>query len=120
MGFLDVLKNIKNKVEKIDERLEVYNEIIEIMEGLKEFDDEIKNLKGHTHFAVVEAEEKILKLIEKDESVLWVQGAYDKTIGMEAVKYGLEKVVTRALDDEIASTQQDVFGKNIGMYCAED
>ena len=36
MGFLDVLKNIKNKFEKIDERLEVYNEIIEIMEDLKE------------------------------------------------------------------------------------
>lgn len=119
MGFIDILKGIKNKSEKIDAKLQIYNEILEIMDSLKEYDDEIKNLKGHTHFAVVEAEEKILKLIDKDESVLRIQGAYDKNIGMEAVEhYKLTRVISRALDDEISSTQQNVYGKNIGMMCA--
>ena len=58
---------------------------------MNEYRDEIKNLQGHTHFAVAEAEDKILKLIEKDESVLRVQGAYNRNIGIDALEYGLKR-----------------------------
>ena len=82
---------------------------------------EVKKLKettGHEHFAKVELEDKILKLIDQDEGILTYQGEQLYNLGMICAKVGLEKVVMRALDDPKAPLQQDVFGLNIGMFCA--
>ena len=65
MGFKELLNKIKNVDKKTSSTLKIYNEILETINGLEVYRDEIRKLKGHTHFAVVEAEEKILKLWKK-------------------------------------------------------
>jgi len=66
----------------------------------------IKNA-GHEHFRKKEVEEKLLSYIEEDENILTIQNKYGKNIGMLAVKYGLTNIALRALDNPIASLQQD-------------
>lgn len=112
----------KNKVKKscCDE----YTLILQELDKYKENLDEIVKIQGrygHTHFLTIETEEKVLKLIEKDDRVLTIQDKNDKkNIGMIAASLGLENVVLRALDNDVASIQQDMFGYNIGMLCAKN
>ena len=110
----------KNKVKKscIDE----YTLILQELDKYKSNLDEVFKIQGygHAHYLTGETEEKILKLIEQDDSVLTIQNKDSKrNIGMIAARLGLENVVLRALDNEVASTQQDQFGFNIGMLSAK-
>lgn len=111
----------KNKVKKScsDE----YTLILQELDKYKDNLDEVVKIQGrygHTHFLTTETEEKVLKLIEKDDRVLTIQDKNSKkNIGMIAATLGLENVVLRALDNDVASIQQDMFGYNIGMLCAK-
>ena len=110
----------KNKVKKScsDE----YTLILQELDKYKDNLDEIVKIQGrygHTHFLTTETEEKVLKLIEKDDRVLTIQDKNSKkNIGMMAASLKLENIVLRALDNETASTQQNLFGDNIGMISA--
>lgn len=113
------IKNIINTNRVKKSCKEDYTLILQELNKYKENLDEIVKIQGrykHTHFLTVETEEKVLKLIEQDDRVLTIQDSDSKrNIGMIAATLGLENIVLRALDNDIASTQQDRFGDNIGM-----
>ena len=65
-----------------------------------------------------ELEDKVIALINQDESILTVQDNFGMNLGMRAARFGLEKVVMRCLEKSEASVQQDQMGWNIGMHAA--
>lgn len=67
-----------------------------------------------------EVEEKILNLIEEDDRVLAIQDLNKEhyNIGMIAASLKLENIVLRALDNPIASLQQDKRKLNLGTISA--
>ena len=81
---MDKLWKIKSLIEKIKSGNNdktsgtqiIYEMIIDELNQYEEEWHEITNLKettGHTHFRVKEVSDKILKLIDEDESVLRIQ-----------------------------------------------
>ena len=78
---------------------------------------EEKLLNGRPHQTKQKIEDKILELIETDESILEIQE--EKTqfnIGMEAIVHNLDRVAMRALQNNTASTQQSsLLGHNMCM-----
>ena len=118
----DTQENDNNKLIEKDESIGfLYDQIIDEFEKLKSNSQQIKDLKksGYVPPIVTEVENKVLELIDEDESVLtWVENFWGKNIGMMAAELGLEKVVLRALDNNEASIQTDCHGQNLGIYAA--
>ena len=87
-------------------------------------DKEFENYAAEYHFAKEnnfsnderkrEVEDKILKLIEEDESVLTIQDIDGCNIGMRACDYELERIAFRALENKEAALQQPYL-KEIGF-----
>ena len=122
MKLIDKLKEYFNKEEEVEIVPEesMYEKIIKEMEYYQEeIMPEVEKLKGHTHFLKTETEDKILKWIEEDPDCLRDRTIASTNIGMYAAEVGLDKVVLRCLDDDVASTQVDHDGMNIGMYAAQ-
>ena len=115
-----LIEGLKSRNEsKVSGTQIVYDMIIDELNQYEEELHEITNLKettGHTHFRVKEVSDKILKLIDEDESVLRIQDKKSgKNIGMKATDLELFDISKRALEDKIASTQQDEDGYNLAM-----
>lgn len=69
---------------------------------------------------LVKMQKEVIKKIDRLPDILTYRiGKKSMTIGMYAAKYGLEKIALRALDNEVAASQQDNIGFNIGMYAAK-
>ena len=135
---MNILESLKKVFVKENDSLQeetttinsVYLEILDIIENFanneyEQISNEQKNLNGHKHFRLKEVEDSILSLIEFDPSVLTIQNPEEHhslgknyNIGMLAAAFGLEAVVIRALDDKVASVQQNSDGYNIGMVAA--
>ena len=75
-------------------------------------------------------ENQLLSLIDKNENVLTIRNVKplklgngnfisNSNLGMVACRYGLEKVVLRALDNKEAQKQTDNDGKSLLKYAAE-
>ena len=96
----------------------LYKLLLEEFDKYREICDESKKLNIKDHFMKKEIEEKILKLIDEDDSVLTIVDNFWNNIGMTAADLGIESVALRALDNEKASIQQNKNKKTIGMIAA--
>jgi len=76
-------------------------------------------LNGKKHYLADEVEEKVLRFVEDCPEILTIQDRELQNIGHIAMALKLTKLASVALDNEIASIQQNKWGYNIGMYCAE-
>ena len=113
--------NIKNLIDVKKAESQCRGSYLQINELLKEYSEiypeVVKiNTKGHVHYKTQEIEEKILKLIDENDSVLIIQDYGKANIGMRACALGLKNVVFRSLENEKASIQKDIHGWDIGQY----
>ena len=123
---MGLFKDLKNKIEQFNSRKSAENNIVyqQIMDLLFSYSHDAVEISkfeketGHQHFRTKEVEEKVLELIERDESVLTIMDSYNQNIGMRAVSLGLEEIVLRSLDNKEASLQQNDWKRNIGMLSA--
>lgn len=121
MKIFDKLKSYFSK-EEPDNNAENEKIVYDLIRGevdklTDEYLEEIRNVKND-HYIIRETEEKIMKLIDENPFVVRYQDASGTNIGMYSTIPELKNVVLRCLDDEVASTQQDHWGYNIGMHCA--
>ena len=116
------MKNYLNmrKFEKMKKTNVCYEQFNDLLGLAIDMEFEFKELEkaGHTHFMKTEIENKMLELIERDESIILIPGFCDKNIVIQAAQLGFSKVAFRALDNHEASIQQDIYGNNLGMICA--
>ena len=127
-SLFEKLKNLifsknKDKEKGVNEEELLDNIYQTILEKFNEYDEKVLpeaiKLNGHEHFRKKEIENEILELIEMNDKVLTIVSPLaKKNIGMVAASFGFEKIVSKALDNNEASTQQDSFGNNIGMLAA--
>ena len=93
-----------------------------IIKELDLYEQDYKFLKNKSNLETrrKEVEEKILNLIEEDDRVLAIQDLNKEhyNIGMVTASLKLENIVLRALDDPIASLQQDKRKLNLGTISA--
>jgi len=121
----------QTKLEKLENLGKVYNNIVEKILDYSDYEmtylkkpgaeqnrksENLTKVKVGTHLKAIE--KSIIKDIENNREVLSFQTNAGYNIGMVAARNGMESIVLIALDDPIASTQQNTDGENIGMLAA--
>lgn len=113
---------VKNLISQISARKKsgfVYRMAINEIKKYQDCYQERMLLNGQKHYVADEVEENVLRLVEDCPEILTIQDKDKFNIGHLAAELRLEKLTSVALDNEIASIQQDRWGMNIGMYCAQ-
>ena len=90
-----------------------------IKEYARKFEELLSKSKSKSDYKKVSVgvlEDEILKDIERKPEILYETDNIGRNLGMICCVYGLERVVLKCLEDNYASTQQDIEGYNLGMY----
>ena len=107
-SFLNFKENKKTKND--------FREIERLFGELEEYSLEIKAIKPHKHFKLVEIEEQVNQIIDENPRVLTYQNKSGFNIGFLALMAGSKDIAMRVLDNNEAATQQSKDRENIGMF----
>lgn len=121
----------QTKLEKLEKQSNLYNTIVEKILDYSDYKNSYlikpnaeqkrksKNLtKANIVRRLKAIEKSIIEDIKNNREVLTFQTNAGYNVGMVAARNGMESIVLIALDDPIASTQQNTDGENIGMLAA--
>ena len=104
-----IIESKKSPTEKEFDRL------LKMIFSVKQYDKEIRKIRPHRHFKVLEIEEEILKSLEENPDVFVFQNRDGWNLGMYAAGYWLDEVVKKYVTDERVNRQTDEAWIGIGQ-----
>lgn len=117
----------KNLFESIADKLEQkklekqFDEVLEYMQTVFQYEKEIELIKPHKHFKVTEIENKVIELLEDNPKLFAYQNdGVKQNLGMFACWMGLDEIAKKYVLDESVCFQRDVKGGLITDYAIKN